>query len=308
MNLYDEDFFETLVVKTSESYHIPQDAVKKDFFITSLLRNLQESEFAEYCAFKGGTSLSKCYPDSIKRFSEDIDLTFMADEEDGDKDINKKLKKLEAEIIKQNSYKIIPESRSNRNKASYVYSPFGVSVKLEIGSKVRPEPISKKSFKSYIHEYLENSNQQMVSNYDLKEVSILVLDITRTFTDKLFSIKRHAYKGDLAEKARHIYDVVKLFELNEIKDFLNNKEEFKQIVKLTKESDKYYLNNKNEHIKYNPCDSYDFEKWKDKLCGEIRVVYENLHKQLLYTDEKQDFDYAIVIMEEIGRIFKEIGE
>ena len=40
-----------------------------------LLKNLADSEYAEKCVFKGGTSLSKCYPGSIERFSEDIDLT-----------------------------------------------------------------------------------------------------------------------------------------------------------------------------------------------------------------------------------------
>ena len=38
------------------------------------------SEYADKCVFKGGTSLSKCYPGSIQRFSEDIDLTYIPDD------------------------------------------------------------------------------------------------------------------------------------------------------------------------------------------------------------------------------------
>ena len=42
-----------------------------------MLKALADSPYAEQCVFKGGTSLSKCYPGSIDRFSEDIDLTFL---------------------------------------------------------------------------------------------------------------------------------------------------------------------------------------------------------------------------------------
>lgn len=41
------------------------------------LQKLEQSEYADQCVFKGGTSLSKCCPGSIERFSEDIDLTFL---------------------------------------------------------------------------------------------------------------------------------------------------------------------------------------------------------------------------------------
>ena len=56
--------------------HIPESAVKRDYYIVLLLEKLGNSTYAEKCVFKGGTSLSKCYPGSIERFSEDIDLTF----------------------------------------------------------------------------------------------------------------------------------------------------------------------------------------------------------------------------------------
>jgi len=73
--------------------------VKRDYYIVMILENLQNSDFVNECVFKGGTSLSKCYPDSINRFSEDIDLTFISKEELSDKQYSKKLKKIEEILI-----------------------------------------------------------------------------------------------------------------------------------------------------------------------------------------------------------------
>ena len=69
--------FEELIAIVANHIGIPADAVRRDYYIVMLLKNLQDSEYADMCVFKGGTSLSKCYPGSINRFSEDIDLTFI---------------------------------------------------------------------------------------------------------------------------------------------------------------------------------------------------------------------------------------
>ena len=74
--------------------HLPESAIERDYYIVMLLKNLADSEYAEKCVFKGGTSLSKCYPGSIERFSEDIDLTFLGIDE-SDKVCDKAIKRIE---------------------------------------------------------------------------------------------------------------------------------------------------------------------------------------------------------------------
>jgi len=94
MNLHhSEDEFEELIELASQTFNIPSNAVRKDYFITLILKNLESSIFSENVVFKGGTSLSKCYPNSIERFSEDIDLTYIPDDEMSNKQISRKLKK-----------------------------------------------------------------------------------------------------------------------------------------------------------------------------------------------------------------------
>ena len=59
---------------------------------------------------------------------------------------------------------------------------------------------------------------------------------------------------------------------------------------------------------YNPLEKYDFNKWKKYLDSNIKNRYETLHLDLLYTDKKQNFDYALQVLEKINNLFIEIDE
>lgn len=65
---------EELFLVTAQETSIPEAMIEKDFWVCWTLDYLfHDSRWKEHLAFKGGTSLSKCY-DLIHRFSEDIDL------------------------------------------------------------------------------------------------------------------------------------------------------------------------------------------------------------------------------------------
>lgn len=309
----DYDIFEELFNLTSQWLHLPTNAVVKDYFITLILENLSKSDFVESVVFKGGTSLSKCYPNSIERFSEDIDLTFVPEEGMSDKQINSKLKSIEKILIGQGKSESIDEERNNRNKSCYVWYSDEYKeiekIKLEIGSSVRPHPFQKKVLKSYIHEYLESINEvDVIHEYELKEISVNTLNIERTFIDKLMSVKRHALCGTLHGKTRHIYDVVRLFNLPEIQKFLKDEDELKSIIQLTKLTDAYYLEKRDISKEYDPLGDYDFESWKDRFTSDIKSNYELLHTFLLYTDEPQNWNEAIKVFESIDQTLKMINE
>ena len=238
MELYDDqDEFFNLVQMTSEYKGIPEKAVEKDYLICKLLSNLAQTEYVEHCVFKGGTSLSKCYPGSIERFSEDIDLTYLPMVEMTKKALSRDLKKVEMTLIGDCLSEPINEERSDKNKSSQVWMqnmPRENGIKLEIGAVVRPEPYEMRPVKSYIQEFLETRGQQQIlDEYGLQEISVNVLDIRRTFIDKLLAVKRHAICGTLRNKVRHVYDIKKLMERVDIRDFLDDTAELKRIIKLT---------------------------------------------------------------------------
>lgn len=305
---FPEEFHDLISVVAKEK-HILESATERDYYIVLMLQNLAKSEYADECVFKGGTSLSKCYPDSIERFSEDIDLTFLG-MECGDKECDRTIKKIENLMTLDAETEKIPEERSNRSKSMYVWHGNKSNrIKLEIGSTVRPDPYSRKQIKSYIQEYLEaNGFDEDVRRFELNTVELNVLNIERTFIDKIMAVKRHAYCGTLNEKVRHIYDVVRLYNMPEIKAFLEDKDELKRLVQLTKETDSFYLERRNTPKDYSPLGPYDFDAWKDKFDSTARSNYEQLHKNLLYTDQKQSFDEAIKVFEKINDLAKEIGE
>lgn len=77
--------FKDLQKLTATYTGIPAVAVERDYYIVIMLEKLAQSPYADSCVFKGGTSLRKCSPGSSERFSEDIDLTFLPQEEMGNK-------------------------------------------------------------------------------------------------------------------------------------------------------------------------------------------------------------------------------
>jgi len=304
--------FQNLTSITADWIGIPEGAVYRDYYIVMMLDALADSIYAENCVFKGGTSLSKCYPGSIERFSEDIDLTYISADEISNKQYDRILKQIEKVMSHGGRLEKIPEERNDRNKSSFVWFGDTASegrIKLEIGSSVRPDPYDKRTLKTYIQEYLESKDMSdAAEEYELKAVSINTLGIERTFLDKIMSVKRHACCGTLPQKVRHIYDVTRLLDMQVIKDFLNNKEELKRLLALTKETDSFYLEKRGIAEDYNPTGAYDFESWRKYFDDSIKRRYETLHEDLLYTDEKQDFNRAIKAFETIDTIFKEIRE
>lgn len=216
-------------------------------------------------------------------------------------------------MIGDGHFEKVNEERNDRNKSSYVWfndhHKEAERIKLEIGSSVRPHPYRKMKLKSYIHDYLENINENgVIEEYDLKAVIVNTLNIERTFVDKVLAVKRHAICGTLSSKTRHIYDVVQLYKMEEIQYFLSDINNLKIIIELTKKTDAVYLEKRNIPREYNPLDYYGFENWKNQLDEQIKAGYESLHKTLLYSNDKQGWDEAVNVFEEINAILKTIDE
>ena len=309
----DKEAFNDLAALAAAVIGIPASAVIRDYFIVMMLQRLVHSPYCAQVVFKGGTLLSKCYPGSINRFSEDIDLTFIPDETLTEKKYDKALKEIERILAADAHLQKIPEERNNRNKSSFVWFDEGdkdkSKIKLEIGSSIRPDPYEVRELKTYIQEYLEGRGlYDVVREYELEAVQINTLRIERTFLDKVMSVKRHAICGTIGGKVRHIYDVTVLYERPDIQAFLANRKGLKELLQKTKETDEFYLSKRNISAEYNPLSAYDFPSWEQYFDNSVRTRYEKLHEDLLYTNEKQYFDKAIVAFRNISKLFSEIGE
>ena len=308
LHVFPEEFQELITVVANDK-HISESAVERDYYIVMMLKALADSPYAEQCVFKGGTSLSKCYPGSIDRFSEDIDLTFLGMEME-DKDCERSIKKIESVMSAGAQTEKINHKRFTRSKSMYVWFRDPADrIELEIGSTVRPDPYSKRTVKTYIHEFLESRGfEDDIIRFELTPVEINTLNIERTFIDKIMSVKRHAICGSLERKVRHIYDVTRLYQMPEIQTFLADTDELKRLVQLTKETDSFYIGRRNISAEYDPTGPYDFPAWQHHFDAAIRSTYESLHETLLYTDEKQNFETAINTFLEINNLLRFIEE
>lgn len=75
------------------------------------------------------------------------------------------------------------------------------------------------------------------------------------------------------------------------------------------EGNRFGLFGKAKHSgNYAPTGAYDFSEWKDCFDDDIWSIYEHLHEDLLYTNEKQEFAVAVQTFEKISALFADIGE
>jgi len=229
--------------------------------------------------------------------------------EEEDKICEKHLKQLISSITAEMNIFKIPGEGNQRSKSRNIEVEENEYIKLEIGSSVKPDPYGKRNVKSYIQEYLEYINKpELIDKYQLKEIELLVLDVRRTFIDKIMSIKRHTICKTLIPKVRHIYDVYKLYQLNEIQEFLNDKEQLKKILVLTKNTDSYYMNKRNIAKEYSALGKDEYNSWKYLWNDEIKKAYRKLSVNIQFNHIEPNFDLAIKTFEEINEIFDSIGE
>lgn len=305
--------FNDLITLTSQDVGIPESAIRRDYYLVILLKHLEDSPYADCCIFKGGTSLSKCYPNTINRFSEDIDLTYKITEKQATKNIDSTLKRIEKCIIQDVYCESLIDERSPTKKSCLVWfepdRKVDSQIKIELGSDIKLTLFEKRSFKSYIHEYLEkNQKVEAIIEYGLCAVSLNVQNIEQTFLEKVMAVKQYALTSKLAIKVRHIYDVTQLIRYPAIVKLMGDQSKLKKLVVDVKQSCQVYIESTLGGQLFDARDSFAYETWKDRFNQDIRSVYEKLHLDLLYTNQVQDFNEAILCFEFINSVFIEIGE
>lgn len=282
LHLNQKRFQEAIAITAQEKGIIPI-YVEKDYWVTYVLKLIfTDPKLKSYTVFKGGTALSKCF-DIIKRFSEDIDLTILVSEGETDSELKRKLraisKKVEKDLVEIN-LEGITNKRGNIRKTAHEYpilqkGNFGQvrdKVIVEASWLGNFEPYHSSKITSFVAEMMKNKGfSEMITEYELEPFEINVLDVKRTFCEKIMSLVRFSFSKypieDLKNKIRHIYDLNQLLELNEIKEFLKSDEFNKMMIKVGKDDIESYKND-NKWLDNHPKESIlftDLEKTWDKI-------------------------------------------
>lgn len=227
----DRELFREVITNTASGMNMTIAVVEKDYYITMILKLL--SEKTDKCVFKGGTSLSKGFH-ILKRFSEDIDITFS--EHIGEA----RRKKLKYNVMKEISEELgIPianwnkiESDKDYNCYIFQYKSFNTYMKSSLSEGVRVEtalgsysfPTEKINIDSYVRQYLEKDNKELIDKFRLGLFEMNLQTISRTYIDKVFALCDYYIQGKSKRYSRHLYDLYKL------KEYVIFDEEFIKLI------------------------------------------------------------------------------
>jgi len=291
MNLHNNrNDFQDLISITADFFKIPEVYIEKDYWVTYILKNLSNSDFKESVVFKGGTSLSKIYK-IIDRFSEDIDLQII-NFKGGDNQRRTLFKSIEKTITEGITHlKDDPRNRKRGNirKTIYAYelqnenSEFYQASKeiiLELNTMSTPKPYQLMEINSYIAEFLETTNPEIITEYELEPFEINVLNKTRTFVEKIFAVLDFTFMEEpilsLSNGIRHIYDIKKLYDDADISKFFNSDEFYYLCDKVVVEND--FFGNRKDRV------------YSETLLSDIRILdkvektYNNDFSKLVFGD------------------------
>ena len=233
----DIDAFSAIIELINESTNVRIDVLEKDYYVTLMLKELSEWQTAFPIYFKGGTALYKALG-SIRRFSEDIDLTVCIDG-CSNSQAKRRLEKAAS------GYRCLPrtakkELESNHKGAiTCLYDYQSVSgdflsdplqrfghVKVEATSFTVSEPFAPMQIAPLIYDKADNV--QMVTlrdEYGVTPFSIDTIRLERIFVDKVFAAEFYYQQQAYFDVSKHIYDLAVMSEIDEIKNLLNNPNE-----------------------------------------------------------------------------------
>lgn len=213
---------------------IREDILEKDYYVTLLLKELSEKQETLPAYFKGGTALYKAQK-SIRRFSEDIDLTICIDNCSGSQ-AKKRLETATKKYISlpRTSRKELEDDRKGSITAVYDYMPLVTVdtddplqrfdyVKVEGTSFTVSEPFSTLEIEPVIYTYATEEQRSILrEQFGVMPLPIKTIRLERIFADKIFAAEFYYERGMYFDVAKHIYDVSVMLDLQPIQDMLGN--------------------------------------------------------------------------------------
>jgi hypothetical protein len=307
------DEFRAAIREAANNLDLPEHVVEKDYWVTKVLYNLYAYKYKQYVIFKGGTSLSKGYK-LINRFSEDIDLALHPDGF-GKGKIHTRVSKALHRVLRDlkdlsfTDEKESQESKKYRYKRVYSFpqyfnypenSPIHGKIVLEINSFSTPIPTEPVEIKSFVSEYLEETfGIDVLEELELKPFTIEALKPERAFCEKLLAVRRASHEGGefFEKRIRHVYDIHQLFNSDRIKNWLNNRNDFFEMLNKCYKDDE--LNQKISEKVVPDFSSFDIYSNPEAKIESVKMAYKGL--------KDITFDKLVPEINEIANSFEDIN-
>lgn len=236
------DAFGVLLNEVSQKTGIRADILEKDYYITLLLYELSGKQERLPAYFKGGTALYKAIK-SIRRFSEDIDLTV----EVNDCSKSQGKKRLEDSA---NAYKLLMRTKDKNQEVNnrgsitgiYEYLPvmevdkqdalqrFGC-VKVESTSFTVSEPHEQLEIEPLIYTKATAEQKEILQDeYEVFPFMIGTIKMERIFADKLLAAEFYYTRKELFDVSKHLYDITVMLGLERIQNLIDDQENLIQML------------------------------------------------------------------------------
>ncbi len=243
MKLHEDKYsFLNIIGLVHEASGIREDIIEKDYYVTLLLKELSDKQQQIPAYFKGGTALYKAQK-SIRRFSEDIDLTICID----DCSNSQAKKRLETATKKYHSLprttrKELEDDRKGSITAVYDYVPLVVVdehdplqrfgyVKVEGTSFTVSEPFSPLEVEPILYTYATADQQKILrEQFEVAPILINTIRLERIFADKIFAAEFYYEREMYFDVSKHIYDIVVMMGLEQIERLLEETELFRRML------------------------------------------------------------------------------
>lgn len=290
----DPETFQTLLLDVAEKKSLRADIIEKDYYISLMLKELSEKQKDLPVYFKGGTALYKALR-SIKRFSEDIDLT-VAIEDCSNTQAKKRLENAAngyTSLIRNKDDKD-NENRKGSITSIYYYNSvvsidkddelqrFG-RIKIEATSFTISEPYESMQISPIIYDFASNEQKQILDEiYEVSEFNINTITLERIFVDKIFAAEFYFRRDEYFDVAKHIYDITELSRHEKIMDLCNNPLLLKHLIGLKRKEESNRIGSELADK-----DITDFVYFV-KAFGEERFIREFQRMQSVYVFNKKD--------------------
>jgi len=314
---YSKDEKLVMLQQTATAKKILEQAVEKDWWVSTVLMVLSKSSLSDFLQFKGGTSLSKAW-NLISRFSEDIDLSIsrsffnLPDDTSQQRtairrkafhyiketligELNKILKEneitdFEIYFTTENSSAMVAtvEVRYKSILPTIIDYILPV-VKVEFSAMSLNEPYQEKELTTLIHSIYPNIDNEIICSFKT------VLP-ERTFLEKIFLLHEEYQKNQTrtTRMSRHLYDLEKIMDTPFAQSALCNTDLYKTII--------------NHRKKFNNIQGIDYQKHypefiqivpPENLINSWNEDYEKLKQSFIYEDEKKSFNAIIERLQEL---------
>jgi len=298
----DTDAFAALLRLVSAQANIRVDVLEKDYYVTLLLKELSEKQDTLPAYFKGGTALYKALG-SIRRFSEDIDLTVCID---GCSNSQAKLRLEKAANGYKSLSRTVTKELENNHKGSitsvYDYTSILGSltldplqrfshVKVEATSFTISEPFAPLTIAPLVYNKANDGQKSILySQYGVEPFSINTIRLERIFIDKIFASEFYYQRSEYFDVAKHIYDLSIMLECAEIKKLLENPSELTAMTVFKRREEKARIGS---DLSEKPISDFIFF---EKIGGNRALRKKFMSMQDIYIfDERDKIDFEDIV-------------